>query len=214
MLAGWAILILMGIVSAVNIFNFMDGIDGLGGGQGVFLASTAVWLLSAAGGDESVAVLLSVVVAASVGFLLWNLSAARIFLGDVGSGFLGFILAALPLVGSGYTGIPVATWLILWGVFVADAGTTLIRRIIRRDRWYAAHRSHAYQVLARRLASHQLVTLIYLAVDVAWLLPLAWWSIQVPQYAELVACLALAPLLALAWHFDAGAPENGRQPIP
>jgi Fuc2NAc and GlcNAc transferase len=211
--AGWSILILMGIVSAINIFNFMDGIDGLGGGQGVFLASTAVWLLSATGRDVPVAMLLSVVAAASGGFLLWNLSTARIFLGDVGSGFLGFILAALPLVGSGATGIPVATWLILWGVFAADAGTTLIRRMIRRDQWYAAHRSHAYQVLARKWSSHRLVTLVYLVVDVVWLLPLAWYSVMVPKYAELLACLALTPLIALAWHFDAGLPE-GRQPIP
>jgi Fuc2NAc and GlcNAc transferase len=210
----WVILVLLGVVSAVNVFNFMDGIDGLGGGQGVFLSSAAVWLLSMSEGGSSVEFLLGVVAATSAGFLLWNISTAKIFLGDVGSGFLGFILAALPLIGSGYTNIPVATWLILWGVFAADAGTTLIRRIIRRDRWYMAHRSHAYQALARRLSSHRLVSLIYLALDIVWLLPLAWCSIRLPQYAELLVCLALAPLIALAWGFGAGAPESKSRSIP
>ncbi len=212
--ACWAMVILLGIVSAVNVFNFMDGIDGLGGGQGVFLASAGLWFLSMAGRGWSVWLLLGVVAAASAGFLLWNISTARIFLGDVGSGFLGFVLSALPLIGSGYTGIPLAAWLILWGVFVADAGTTLIRRIIRRERWYTAHRSHAYQALAQRLSSHQLVTLIYMAINVIWLLPLAWCAIQVPQYAELLACLAFAPLIALALRFGAGVPESGLRRIP
>jgi len=207
LLACWAMGILFAIVSAVNIFNFMDGIDGLGGGQGVFVASAAAWFLSIAQQGVPFGFLLAVIAAASAGFLLWNVSAARIFLGDVGSGFLGFVLSTLPLIGSGHTGIPLATWLILWAVFVADAATTLIRRILRRERWYTAHRSHAYQVLAQRLSSHKGVASIYMAINVVWLLPLAWCAIQAPPYAEWIACLAIAPLIALAWRFGAGAPE-------
>lgn len=209
LLACWAMGILFAIVSAVNIFNFMDGIDGLGGGQGVFVASAAAWFLSIAEQGVPCGFLLAVVAAASAGFLLWNVSTARIFLGDVGSGFLGFVLSTLPLIGSGHTGIPLAAWLILWGVFVADAGTTLIRRILRRERWYAAHRSHAYQVLAQRLSSHKRVASMYMAINVFWLLPLAWCVTQAPPYAEWIACLAIAPLIALAWRFGAGAPEVG-----
>lgn len=207
--ACWAMGVLLAVVSAVNIFNFMDGIDGLGGGQGVFVASAAAWFLSIAERGAPFGFLLGVVAAASAGFLLWNISTARIFLGDVGSGFLGFVLSTLLLIGSGYTGIPLATWLILWGVFVADAGTTLIRRILRQERWYTAHRSHAYQALAQRLSSHKRVTSIYMAINMLWLLPLAWFSTQAPPYAEWIACLAVAPLFALAWRFGAGAPEAG-----
>lgn len=206
----WAGLMLVSIVWAINLFNFMDGVDGLAGGQGVFVAATGAWFLLAANPSQGIGVLLVVVAAASAGFLLWNISPARVFLGDVGSGFLGFILAAPLLLGSAETPVPVATWVILWGAFLVDATVTLLRRMARRERWYQAHRLHAYQRLSRRWSGHLRVTGAYLAVNVLWLAPIAYWSVAKPESAVLLAGCALSPLAITAWLLGAGRPESDK----
>lgn len=202
-------LMLVALLWAVNLFNFMDGIDGLGGSQGTFVAAFGSWLLLRADVSQGIGLLLAIVAAASAGFLVWNISPARIFLGDVGSGFLGFVLAALPLLGSAETQVPVATWLILWGAFLVDASVTLLRRMARGDRWYQAHRSHAYQKLSRTWSSHHRVTIAYLAVDLLWLAPMAYWSVVKPEFAAVLAGVALAPLVITVWVLGAGVSETG-----
>jgi Fuc2NAc and GlcNAc transferase len=206
--AVWIALVIFGLVSAVNLFNFMDGIDGLGGSQGLFVGTVGFWLLRSADGHPDIGLLLGVVAAASAGFLVWNISPARIFLGDVGSGFLGFILVAAPLLGSAETHVPVATWVILWGTFLVDASVTLLRRMARGERWYQAHRLHAYQRLARRWSSHLRVTAAYFAVNLLWLAPMAYWSVVKPEFAVVLAGVALAPLVITVWLLGAGVPET------
>ncbi|MEO8225318.1 MAG: glycosyl transferase, partial [Gammaproteobacteria bacterium] len=207
----WAVLMLVAIVWAVNLFNFMDGLDGLGGSQGLFVAGLGSWFLLGVDAAQGIGLLLAVVAAAAGGFLVWNLSPARIFLGDVGSGFLGLLLAALPLLGSAETDIPVATWVILWGVFLVDATVTLLRRMALGERWYQAHRQHAYQRLSRRWSSHGRVTGAYLAVNLLWLAPMACWSVVKPEFAVVAAGVALAPLVITAWLLGAGVPETDAQ---
>jgi Fuc2NAc and GlcNAc transferase len=104
-----------------------------------------------------------------------------------------------------------AGWLILSGTFVADSGATLGRRLARRERFYEAHRIHAYQWLARRFGGHAPVTLLYGAVNLLWLLPMAWLSVRFPAHAFWIAALALAPLVAAALAAGAGRPEPRAQ---
>ena len=209
-LAMWTVLILVALVWAVNLFNFMDGIDGLGGSQGLFVAALGSWFLLTADGSRGTGMLLASVAAASAGFLMWNISPARIFLGDVGSGSLGFILAAAPLIGSAESHVPLATWVILWGAFLVDASVTLLRRMARGERWYQAHRLHAYQRLSRKWSSHLRVTAAYLAVNLLWLAPLAYLSVVLPDFAAVLAGAALTPLMIMAFLLGAGAPESAR----
>ena len=100
--------------------------------------------------------------------------------------------------------LPIWCWVILLGVFFSDATVTLLRRVRRGERWYEAHRSHAYQNLARRMNSHALVTLAALAIDLLWLLPCAYAAARWPSWAFTIALLALTPLVGLVWYLDAG----------
>ena len=139
----------------------------------VFIAGSGLVI----GGVESehyLVMLETGLVACSVGFLFWNWPPAKIFMGDVGSGFLGFTLGTFAVVSANLGDLPIWTWLILSGVFIVDATITVVRRMIIGEKWYSAHRSHAYQRAARHLQSHTRVTLLVSVVNLFWLLPLAW----------------------------------------
>jgi Fuc2NAc and GlcNAc transferase len=132
-------------------------------------------------------------------------------MGDVGSGYLGFAFATLAVASAHSNPVMILTWLILAGSFFVDALVTLARRLLRGERLHEAHRIHAYQWLARRLGSHAPVTLLYGAVNVFWLLPMAWLSLRLPQHAGWIAIAALAPLVAGALAAGAGRPERRRR---
>jgi Fuc2NAc and GlcNAc transferase len=148
----------IGIVWAVNLFNFMDGIDGLAGSQATLIFGAAALLLFRADA-VGLAALAGILAASSLGFLLWNWPPAKIFMGDVGSGPLGYLVASLALVSERAGAIPILVFGILGGVFVCDATVTLLRRFLRGKRPDEAHRDHAYQRLARAWGRHQPVTL-------------------------------------------------------
>jgi Fuc2NAc and GlcNAc transferase len=134
---------------------------------------------------------------ASLGFLLWNWPPAKIFMGDVGSGFLGFILGVLALYTPTFSRMSFWSWLILLGVFLVDATVTLLVRAARRERLHIAHRSHTYQRLARKLQSHQKVTLGVLAINIFWLFPLAFAATRHPAQGAWLTVLAMVPLVAI-----------------
>jgi Fuc2NAc and GlcNAc transferase len=136
-------LALVGIVWSVNLYNFMDGVDGIAGGQGVIAAGLGALLLVPA--QPGLGLLAAALSGACLGFLVWNWSPARIFMGDVGSGLLGFLFAALALLSERNGGPTLLVWAFFGGVFIFDATVTLLRRAMRGERWWAAHRSHAYQ---------------------------------------------------------------------
>jgi Fuc2NAc and GlcNAc transferase len=161
-----SVLAVLGIVWAINLYNFMDGIDGLAGTQ-VAITGGAGCLLLTLAGRPGVAFVAALLAGAGLGFLVWNWQPARIFMGDVGSGTLGFLLAVVALGSERAGGPPVLLWIMMLGVFVVDATATLVRRVWRGERWYAAHRSHAYQRLVRSGWSHRRVTTAVLLVDVA-----------------------------------------------
>jgi Fuc2NAc and GlcNAc transferase len=151
-IAGSALAV-VGIVWLVNLYNFMDGIDGIAGGE-----ATVVALLGGAlawyAGAPAVAVCAALVAAAAAGFLAWNWPPAKIFMGDVGSGLLGFLFAVIAIASENRGGPPLLVWGILLGVFLFDATATLIRRVLRGEQWYSAHRSHAYQRAVQSGWSH------------------------------------------------------------
>lgn len=147
------------VMVMVNVWNFMDGIDGLAASQAAIAAvglglllGASVWFWLAAGLFSAIA-----------GFLPFNFPKARIFLGDVGSGALGYLLAALLVAAHQSTAGPIPWPLVLLPVsaFLIDAGFTLAMRILNRERWWQPHVQHAYQVWAKRLGRHAPVTLAY-----------------------------------------------------
>jgi len=199
------LLAVVAVVWILNLYNFMDGIDGIAGVQAVFVAVAGAWLGGAAG-PASVPLLL--LAGASAGFLLLNWPPARIFMGDAGSGFLGFALAGLLLAQHAHT--PASIWVpvILLAVFLADATVTLTRRLMRGESPHAAHREHAYQRLSRRFGAHRPVTLGVCAVNLGWLLPIAVVATRHPDWGLALALAAVAPLLIGAVLVGAGQAEK------
>jgi Fuc2NAc and GlcNAc transferase len=195
----------LGIVWVLNLFNFMDGIDGIAASEATFVAWGGAWLTGAAApGSAGVAPAAAVFGAACLGFLGWNWPPARVFMGDVGSGYVGYLIAVLALAATRHDPAAVWVWLILGGVFFVDATVTLVRRVLRGESAQQAHREHAYQHLARRWSSHGKVTVTALAVNLVWLLPCAVLAARRPQHALAYVGLAFAPLAVLAVTIGAG----------
>jgi Fuc2NAc and GlcNAc transferase len=117
---------------------------------------------------------------------------------------LGFAIGVLGLAASRHSAVPLEAWAILGGVFFVDATVTLVRRIIRGDRWLEAHRMHAYQILASRWQAHLPVTVLVVAINLCWLLPWAWAAAVHPARAMTYAAAALTPLMAIALLVGAG----------
>ncbi len=195
---------LIGIVFLVwllNLFNFMDGIDAIAASETIFVSMALAifmyfnnpWLaLSAAGLGAS-----------CLGFLVYNWPPAKIFMGDVGSAFLGFLLALLILVFVREQARFMAIGLILPAVFITDASYTLIYRFIDGQRWYAAHCSHAYQQLAKH-KGHRYVVIAVCLINLFWLLPLATVIYYKPEWFWPGLALAYGPLLFIAYRLGAG----------
>jgi len=203
---GWlgGLLAAISLAWLLNLFNFMDGIDGIAAVETMSVAGGAMLLLWFSGATAAYVYWLGILVAATAGFLVWNWPPAKIFMGDACSGFLGFCLGIFAIMTSADTKMTLWIWFILLGVFITDATVTLSRRILRKERFLEAHRSHAYQILARRLHSHKKVTLGVLAVNVLWLLPWAFFSISWPCYGLFFALIAYVPLVFFCVKVGAG----------
>lgn len=148
-----------------NLFNFMDGIDGIAGCTSV-VTHVALGMAMLARGLRTLATLCFALVGSSLGFLLYNFPLASVFMGDGGAVFLGFSSGALSLlaVQHGACSMPASVLFML--PFVFDATFTLLRRIVERERFWAAHRSHIYQQLCDLGFSHRSVTVIFTALGV------------------------------------------------
>jgi glycosyltransferase WbpL len=204
-----SVLAVLGIVWGINLYNFMDGIDGLAAGEATVVGFVAAVLL--AGREPSLAAVAAVVAGGAAGFLPWNWQRARMFMGDVGSGFLGFVLATLALASEKAGAMPALVWLLLLAVFFVDATVTLIRRMVRRERWYTAHRTHAYQRATRSGWSHAQVTSAILLLDLGLAFP-AWMSLQRPALVPpmlLLVTLVLGGIYLLVERRQSMAREAG-----
>jgi Fuc2NAc and GlcNAc transferase len=193
------------LVWLLNLYNFMDGIDGIAAVETICtcIGGSLLFLLA----DEPALSLAPLTLAAAAGgFLCWNFPRAKIFMGDAGSGFLGIVMGILSLSAAWVAPHLLWAWVVLLGVFIVDATITLLRRLVKGEKVYEAHRSHAYQHASRRFHAHLPVTLAVAAINLLWLLPLAL-LIGVGRLEGLHGVLlAYAPLVALAVKFRAGQP--------
>ena len=185
------------MVWLMNLYNFMDGSNGMAGFQGVFAGMTMAVFFQI-GGQHTMALVALVVAAACAGFLPLNFPQARVFMGDVGSVPLGFIFASLSVFGvmTGSLNLPVA--MLIMSVFIVDATLTLLSRVFRGERWYTAHAQHVYQRLIAQGWSHRQVLLIYQAVNVIVVLPALVLAEIYPQFATVTVGLILI-LLGTCW---------------
>lgn len=198
------LVLLLGLVWFVNIYNFMDGIDGIAGVQclgfclGCQLLSGGVpgWA-----GD-----LLWVTAAVTLAFLCFNWAPARIFMGDVGSGFIG-LLIGLQVLYLWFSGlVPLFVSLILLGAFWVDATYTLLVRIRTGQAFTEAHRSHAYQRLADRFG-HAKTNFAFVLLLVFWMLPLSWLAMRFPAMAVMSLIVSIIPIGVLCVRYRAGLME-------
>lgn len=152
------------IVWMVNLYNFMDGSDGLAAVEGVFVFGVGGALLYHMGSID-LALAGWGLCALLCGFLIWNWPQARIFMGDSGSYFLGFLIAAYALFTYKFCHLPIELWIILTTYFWFDATVTLLRRILAKQNWKEPHRLHAYQRLIFAGWSHQRVLLMVILIN-------------------------------------------------
>lgn len=201
--SAFAIIYLMWLL---NLYNFMDGIDGIATVEAMcacFGMCALYWI----SGHAQLMWAPLFLGGAATGFLIWNFPPAKIFMGDAGSGFLGIILGILSLQAAHVDSRLLWAWLILLGVFIVDATYTLFRRLIRGDKVYEAHRSHAYQFASRLHGGHFPVTMAVLVVNLFWLLPLAWLVACQRLDGVLATCIAYVPLTVMAIRYHAGELE-------
>lgn len=203
-------LAVLAIAWTTNLYNFMDGIDGIAGVQALvagLVMGVCLWLSA----ETGLSLVTLAIAGASSGFLLWNWSPARIFMGDVGSGVLGFSFAAVAIAAENTGAFPVVGSVILLGGFIFDATTTLIRRLFRGERVYEAHRAHAYQRLVVAGWSHARVSLFAggLAVALGGLALLAWGA---PSLRLLALAAASVILIAIYGYVEHLSPMTRRVP--
>jgi len=193
----WLLLLVPAGVWSINLHNFMDGIDGLLAVQALFVA-TGLALLAWSRGASGLALALAVLACAALGFWICNRPPARIFMGDVGSGSVGWAIFAFTAMV--WRTDPALIWpaLVLSSAFVVDAGLTLLSRMLHGRRWYAAHREHVYQWLVRRGATHGQVGGGYLAWNFVVAAPLAWLAVVHPS-SGIALTMGAYVLAGLAW---------------
>lgn len=187
-------LLVAGLLWLLNLYNFMDGIDGIAALQCVLAAGSAA-LLAMLGGAPIFALFCMLLALCQLGFLYWNWPPARLFMGDAGSIPVGFLLGGLALHGAGSGALPLACWLVLLAGFVTDASWTLVARLLRGAPLMEAHREHAYQRLSRHWQSHAAVDFLLVALNALWLFPIAWTIWYWPEFQLLLVILAYLPLL-------------------
>lgn len=195
------------MVWLVNLYNFMDGIDGIASIEAITVCFGGAILYWIAEPTNYLWLAPMLLLGSVAGFLYWNYPPARIFMGDAGSGFLGFVIGVFCIQAAWIAEEVFWAWIILLAVFIVDSTVALIRRLLRGKRLDEAHRSHAYQYASRKYGGHKAISLAVGAINLFWLLPLALlvafslvdWTIGV--------AVAYLPLLWLAFRYKSGAGE-------
>ncbi len=211
--AGW-LGMLFGLVYLawmLNLYNFMDGINGLASMEAIAFALMSV-VVVVFGAPNALAVsqitLLLLLACAALGFIFWNFPSAKIFMGDAGSGFLGITIGLLVLHVALLDGKLFLAEICLLGVFIVDATITLLRRLIGGKKVYEAHASHTYQILARKYESHKPVTIGAFIINVVWLLPCALLIAGGKVTGVVGVIIAWLPLVVIAYYYGAGVKDK------
>ncbi len=192
------------LVWLLNLYNFMDGIDAITGSETLSVCLAAAFLSWRLLPDDPSWTVLLLLASCVAGFLVWNLPPARLFMGDAGSAFLGIALGALAVHAFRQAPPLFHAWLVLLGVYIVDASVTLARRILAGEKFYQAHRTHAYQHAAIRYGSHGRISLAIALINLLWLFPLAAAVALEWIHAALGIAIGYLPLVVLAFHFKAG----------
>ena len=186
--------LLVACVWFYNLYNFIDGIDGMASSATIFICSVMgiiLWLAQ----QHVLAVILGLLAVSNAGFLPFNWSPARMFMGDAGSSFISYVLSAV-VVQSLWTDASLMwAWLVVCAYYICDTTLTTIVRAWKVPNWYRPHRSHAYQNLARIWDNHRKVVLLVLAINVIWLTPLLLLVLKNRLYAATVTAVAYTPLV-------------------
>lgn len=156
--------IVLWITWIMNVFNFMDGIDGLVASQTIVNAFVlSIWFFYI--GDTSIALVCLILCGATSGFIFYNWAPAKIFLGDSGSLSVGLIFGVLAIYGVTKHEMPVIGFIVLYGIFLADTGITLLHRMLKGERWWEPHDQHFYQRIVRTGISHSKMSIIFLMAN-------------------------------------------------
>jgi len=196
---GWFAGTVVTMVWVMNLYNFMDGSNGMAGFQGVFTGLLLAVFFQASE-NYAMALLSLSVAAACAGFLPLNFPRARVFMGDVASVPLGFIFASFAVYGvqTGSLSLPLS--ILILSVFIVDATLTLFARVLSGEQWYTAHTQHVYQRLIISGWSHSQVLIAYQVINMILVLPGIVLAEAYPQYAMVTAGLVLL-LLGTCWQF-------------
>lgn len=204
---GANIIAVLFLVWLLNLYNFMDGINGIASVEAIttLMSMAVIYFIFNIQLNIEILWLLS---ACAFGFLLWNFPKAKIFMGDACSGFLGLTLGILALIALKENLALFCAWIICLGVFIVDATFTLIRRVLAGYKMYDAHRSHSYQILSRKWNSHTPVTLLVVGINILWLLPVAYWTVTQSNYPEVGVVIAYLPLIMIVIYSKAGVSDE------
>jgi Fuc2NAc and GlcNAc transferase len=196
------------LVWLVNLYNFMDGIDGITSIETMTVCIGAALLLALQSPSQSIWATPLLLVASVSGFLYWNFPQAKIFMGDVGSSFLGLILGIFSIQTAWVLPHMFWVWVILLGVFIVDATLTLLRRLTNGEKFYKPHNNHIFQIAARHYNSHKAVTLSIGLINLIWLLPIAYLASNQWVDGLLAVAIAYTPLVGLFFYFYGRQPEK------
>ena len=187
------------IVGLINAYNFMDGIDGIAGGQAL-VAGLGWAVLGRLSGQPLISILGLLLATSSLGFLIHNWPPARIFMGDVGSAFIGYTFAAIPVITAQFDSRqPLSGVLLVWP-FVFDTSLTFFCRLSKGENVFIAHRSHLYQRLVIVGYSHRFVSSLYIGLAlIGVILALAWT--QNITGSPLLIALSVPLLCLMLWAF-------------
>jgi len=194
------------LVWLLNLFNFMDGIDLITSVETATVCLVSAWILQAKS-NSGLWILVASIGAALIGFGIFNIPPAKIFLGDVGSAFIGVTIGVVTILVA--DGSPRVAWsiVILLAIYISDSTVTLLRRLVSREHVYKAHRTHAYQHLAKKFDSHLKVSVGVGAINLIWLAPIAWLVADSRVVPIVGLAIAYAPLILAAFLLQAGKPK-------
>lgn len=211
--AGWLGMLfsLVYLAWMLNLYNFMDGINGLASIEAITFSIGSCLLLILSLPDaigKSQFAILVLLGCAVLGFVFWNFPKAKIFMGDAGSGFLGIIVGLTVLHVAALNSVLFMAEICLLGIFIVDATMTLLRRLIAGKKVYEAHASHTYQILARKYGSHIPVTLGALIINIIWLFPIALLIAKGHVTGVIGVFIAWLPLALFAYFYGAGVKDK------
>ncbi len=197
------IFFILAAVWFINLYNFMDGIDGIATLQAMTVASVIAGLCYWQH-QPQLAQLCGLLAAVMAGFLFWNFPQSKIFMGDAGSGALGTIFVLLMVLVAASSKALLWSCIIMMSVFILDASWTLTVRLMTGQKIWTAHKLHAYQILSRRWDSHSKVSLLISGYNLTWLAPISGLYVAGVLNLSLAFALAWGPVLWVCYRLRAG----------